>query len=239
MTELLVVNVQKASDWLGFDTNDWLGFDTDTKITPELATKFYKSGYRFCLRYLSLSTPEQDSDLTREEIAGILQSGLALMAVQHAHGVGSWFPSDDSGAEDGNNAAQNAGAVCLPKGMNIWCDLENVPSETSLKSVIDYCNAWYNVVSCAGYIPGLYVGAHCGLNDSKQLFFDLKFAHYWKSMSNVQMIAYRGYQMIQHPTTCVHGVEIDPDNIQTDNYGGLPSMFRTIFKLNQQGITSF
>ena len=197
-----------------------LGFDADSKISADSAIEFYNSGYRFCLRYLSLQTAEQQSDLTNEEAAGILQGGLALMAVQHVLDSG-WSPTTSLGKSHGQNAAQNAQSIDLPTGINIWCDLEGVESKTQPASVIDYCNAWFDAVNQADYIPGLYVGANNGLTDI-ELNHTLRFKHYWKSMSNVPNITNRGYQLIQSASGPVNGVSIDADNTQADNEGGLP-----------------
>src|SRR5437879_11294103 len=49
---------------------------------------------------------------------------------------------------------------------------------TPAAQVIDYCNRWHAAVAGAGYVPGLYVGFHCGL-DATQLYRALRFSHYW------------------------------------------------------------
>jgi len=103
--------------------------------------------------------------------------------------------------------------------MNLWCDLEGIASGTSAAAVIDYCQAWYSAVYNAGYVPGLYVGANCILN-GQQLYSNLAFQHYWKSLSNVPMVAKRGYQLIQQGGSTVNGVGIDIDTTQNDNLGG-------------------
>ena len=209
----LSASVQQAAAGLS-------GFDADSKISANTAKQFYNLGYRFCLRYLSLQTTEQQGDLTNEEAADILQSGLALMAVQHVLDPG-WSPTATLGTTFGQNAAQNAKSIGLAAGINIWCDLEGVKSDTESVSVIDYCNAWIDAVSDAGYIPGLYVGANNGLTDL-ELNQTLKFNHYWKSMSNVPNVTSRGYQLVQSASGPVNGVSIDADKTQTDNEGGLP-----------------
>jgi len=138
---------------------------------------------------------------------------------------GSYFLPDSNGSlgsEDGQNAATNAQAVGLPGGMNIWCDLEGVKPGTPSDDVTDYCNNWYDAVNEAGYVPGLYVGDSAILT-GEQLYQNLKFAHYWKSQSEVPTVAKRGYQMIQFfPSVMVNGVGIDVDMIQKDQEGGVP-----------------
>ena len=158
-----------------------LGFDADTVITSSAAQQFYGQGYKFCVRYISLGSGEDEGDLTPEEADDILGSGLALMAVQHVRDPG-WSPNAELGQEDGTNTANNAQSVGLPAGVNVWCDLEGVSDETPAQDVIDYCNAWYTAVSAAGYVPGLYVGSDAILT-GQQLYDDLSFEHYWQSCS--------------------------------------------------------
>ncbi|UXE61305.1 MAG: DUF1906 domain-containing protein [Woronichinia naegeliana WA131] len=63
--------------------NKSLGFDADSVISQATAQQFASQGYKFCIRYLSLSEGEARGDLTYQEALGILQGGLALMPVQH------------------------------------------------------------------------------------------------------------------------------------------------------------
>ncbi len=193
------------------------GFDSDTIITAAVAQQFYAGGYKFCLRYLSLRS-ESPQDLTPQEATDILNSGLALMPVQHVRKPG-WSPSAILGQEDGQNAASNAQDVGFPAGVNVWCDLEGVDSGASPQDVIDYCQAWYTAVDSAGFVPGLYVGDSTQL--SGQQLFDLSFQHYWKSQSKVPAIPNRGYQLIQFlPSVTAYGIAIDMDITQTDAKNG-------------------
>lgn len=207
----LTGTIQKASPNLK-------GFDTDTIITASQAEFFKNAGYAFCIRYLSREETQGANDLSNEEATIILNAGLALSAVQHVAGSG-WSPSETLGTTYGTNAVLNATTVGLPAGMNIWCDLEGIASNTSAQNVIDYCNAWYNVVEQAGYIPGLYVGAECILT-GEQLYENLKFQHYWKSLSTTPSIPTRGYQMVQsYESNLIDGLGIDIDTTQNDELG--------------------
>lgn len=198
-------------------TTGLLGFDANTIITDEIAQTFFAQGYRFCLRYLSRG-PEAANDLSAAEAEIILQSGLALMAVQHVRLAG-WQPTGALGQQDGQGAAQNAADVGLPPGVSIWCDLEGVLSGTAAQDVIDYCDSWFTEVANAGYVPGLYVGDSCVLNE--QQLFNLKFQHYWRSQSNVPNVGSRGYQMIQlFPAVTRNGIGIDVDVTQSDFKNG-------------------
>lgn len=195
------------------------GFDTAGTLNANEVQQFVQGGYAFCLRYLSRGNGQNAGDLSFNEAKTILDGGLALGAVQHVLSAG-WTPTKQLGTEYGTNAASNAKSIGLPGGMNLWLDLEGVNSVTPDQQVIDYCNAWYDAVLAGGFVPGIYVGAGCGLSGS-QLYNNLKFQHYWKSMSNVPDIPNRGYQMIQgFVKDPVYGVGIDSDKTQTDAKGG-------------------
>lgn len=200
--------------------NNAQGFDSDSEISAATAAAFASEGYQFCIRYLSLSAQAQAGDLTFSEASNIINSGLALMAVQHVLSPG-WTPSQQLGQEYGTNAANHATTIGFPAGVNIWLDLEGVNAQTPAQAVIDYCTAWYNAVHGAGFVPGIYVGASVIL--SGQQLYDLPFQHYWQSASQVPALPQRGYQMQQF--LCnepVNGIAIDKDTIHADGEGGLP-----------------
>ncbi len=190
-----------------------IGFDTDTKLNLSIAKLFRQSGYQFCLRYISLNAENSD-DLDEEEAQAILNAGLALMPVQHVRYAG-WLPNAILGTQTGQNAADNAIHVGFPAGVNVWLDLEGIDPNAAPDAVIAYCNSWSEAVAKVGYVPGLYVGANSIL-DSQQLYANLKFQHYWHSLSIVPNVAVRGYQMIQSDGGTVHGVGIDKNLTQAD-----------------------
>jgi hypothetical protein len=102
--------------------------------------------------------------------------------------------------------------------VSVWCDPQ-------AEDVIDYCEAWYEAVRAAGYLPGLYVGA-CALLTGKQLY-NLSFQHYWRSQSRVPEIPNRGYQLIQlTPSIEINGVDVDVDIAQNDKKGGQAQWLR-------------
>jgi glycoside hydrolase-like protein len=193
------------------------GFDSDTIISPALAQQFYSMGYRFCLRYLSPDN-EAAGDLSTQEATDILNSGLALMPVQHVLDP-LWSPSQSLGQEYGQNAAANTQTIGFPPGVNVWCDLEAVNPATNAQDVVDYCRAWYQAVDSSEYVPGLYVGAGAMLSGPQ--LYDLPFQHYWRSSSIVPSIPTRGYQLLQLlASISIGGVQIDLDFTQNDNQGG-------------------
>lgn len=199
--------VQGAIPWVP-------GFDSDTVITAVAAQQFYAAGYKFCLTYISLMAQEPAKDLNAQEATDILNSGLALMPVQHTRRQG-WLPTQSLGQEYGEDAATNAQNVGFPIGVNIWCDLEGVSGQATQQDVIDYCEAWYEAVNASGYVPGLYVGAGALLT-SLQLS-NLSFLHYWRSQSRVPEAPARDYQLIQLlPSIKINGISIDVDVAQSD-----------------------
>lgn len=205
------------------------GFDADATITAAIAGAFAGHGYRFCVRYVRREV-KHPHDLTADEATIILDAGLALMAVQHVESEESWVASAGKGSANGQAAAEDATAIGIPSGVTVWCDLEGVAVETPAQDVIDYCNQWHSVVAAAGFVPGLYVGYHAGLNAS-QLYRSLRFTHYWSAynLNADQAPAVRGVQMRQAvPKNLdrVPGValEFQVDSIRADALGGLPTL---------------
>jgi hypothetical protein len=193
------------------------GFDVNQALTGPDAQNFKDHGYSFCVRYIPRVLNLAAGNLTNAESLAILNAGLALMVVQHASPSG-WQPSTNLGTIYGNNAATYASQVVgLPQGMNIWCDLEDVPQGTNIQNIIAYCQAWYYAVHIAGYVPGLYVGFNVWLSP-EQLYDDLSFQHYWRAY-NGPAVATRGFQMLQQTQKKLNGIEYDPDVAQNDSMG--------------------
>lgn len=191
------------------------GFDCDSVLSAAVAQQFFSQGYKFCLRYVSRA--QASLNLSAQEATDILNSGLALMLVQHVRPPG-WSPNATLGQQDGQEASANAGAIGFPGGVCLWCDLEEVNPAAKPQDVTSYCRAWYKAVRAAGFVPGLYVGA--GTLLTGQQLFNLPFQHYWRSSSGVPDIPNRGYQLIQlSPTIQLNGISIDLDVALPDNRG--------------------
>jgi hypothetical protein len=196
------------------------GFDANTKVTADTAKAFFEAGFRFAIRYLTRDATQSTDDLTAAEAEDILKAGLALMAVQHAAPAG-WVPTAAMGQEYGRYAVTNARMVGFPKGVCLWLDLEGILPGTAAGDVSAYCDAWYGVVSSAGYVPGLYVGADAILS-GEQLYV-LKFQYYWQSGSTVPSIPVRGYCMVQCSSEDIlNEVTYDKDVVQADQLGNTP-----------------
>jgi hypothetical protein len=201
------------------------GFDANTPISASAAAAFYAAGYRFCIRYVG-RTQMASYDLTTAEAQHILGSGLAMMVVQHVLNPG-WSPTQSLGEEYGANAATFTQQIGFPAGINVWCDLEGVSTSAAASDVAAYCNAWYDQVAAAGYVPGLYVGWEPGL--SAQQLYDLKFQHYWGAynIDGDSIPSVRGLQMRQHEGSggTIAGITTetyDDDVTSTDALGGTP-----------------
>jgi hypothetical protein len=200
------------------------GFDANTVLTQSTAKAFAQAGFSFAVRYLPRNfvvTPgSSQGNLTNAEAQTILGAGLALMAVQHV-AASPWTPSAALGQSYGHYAVLNAQAVGLPRGVNIWLDLEGVASGVTAETVMEYCNAWFDQVSAAGYAPGVYVGANSGL--SSQNLQALLFAYFWESGSTVPSIP-GGYCMKQSISSSyvLNGVAYDLDSVTPDYAGRTP-----------------
>ena len=197
------------------------GFDTDTVLTAATARAFAADGFQFAIRYLSRDAIQAGGDLTDAEAEDILQAGLALMAVQHVAPAG-WTPSGKLGRRYGLYAAINARRVGLPSGVTLWLDLEGVAAGTPADRIIDYCDTWADVVTDAGYVAGLYVGADCGLTGEQ--IATTRTRYFWRSGSTVPDVPGRGYCLLQTiaANTSLDGVAYDDDAVQTDRTGNTP-----------------
>lgn len=208
------------------------GFDANCTISPQAAKTFYDHGYRFAVRYLP-RVVAKSSDLSAQEVSDLLEAGLGVMAVQHVESASSWDPTATKGLQYGLVAVREAFRVGLLPGTTVWLDLEGVSAGTPAQIVIDYCNDWYTAVSAAGFLPGLYVGWHCGLN-AADLYSKIRFARYWSAynLDADEYPARRGVCMQQHERRAADipptmGFEFDVNTTQRDALGCLPTMLTT------------
>lgn len=205
------------------------GFDTAERVTPASAAAFHHHGYRFAVRYVRRDKPHA-SALSMREARSLLDVGLGIMAVQYVESESAWIPTARKGITNGTIAALETAKLGVPWGVTIWCDLEGVKVGTPAQQVIDYCNRWHTAVSGAGYVPGLYVGYHPGLNP-RQLYRSLKFSHYWGAynLNADRYPAVRGLQMKQSKrTTADHvagsSIDFQIDVTSADALGGRPTL---------------
>jgi hypothetical protein len=121
-------------------------FDTDSQILATVRALATTLGYKFAIRYVYREAADQPGDLTRDEAVGILNSGLALMPVQHVK-LRGWHPTAALDTQYGKTAAAHVAELGFPAKVNVWLDLEGVAVGTPAQNVIDCCNNWANAVS--------------------------------------------------------------------------------------------
>jgi hypothetical protein len=205
------------------------GFDANTRVTLDVARKFYNAGYRFAVRYVPRIT-RAAHDLSARETIDLLLAGLAVMPVQHVSMRG-WLASASLGQSYGRTAAREADLAGIPQGVTVWCDLEEVSRSSQAADIIAYCNAWYDQVKASGYEPGLYVGYGARLTPA-QLYYNLRFRRFWSAynLNANEVPAVRGVQLVQKPypkpADRVIGVpfEYDGDVLITDQLGSSPTL---------------
>jgi hypothetical protein len=200
-----------------------IGFDTTERLNPVTAKQYFNRGYRFCVRYVGRGDGKSKfDDLMEAEAQAIVDSGMALMAVQHPLAEG-WSPTQSLGQSFGSAAAKLAGDAGLPAGTSIWLDLEGVKAGTTDTAVIDYCNAWFAEVAAVGYSTGVYIGAAPGITPD-QMYWNLKTTSYWKGGSSEKSgvpadIPHRGYQLTQHIQNPGKPNEFDSNVTKIDAFG--------------------
>ena len=205
------------------------GFDANLRVSRTAAAAFVEHGYSFAVRYVRRHQPH-NYDLSSGEVITLLEAGLALMIVQHVAPEG-WSPNADDGALYGNTAGRESHMVGIPSGVTVWCDLEGVKPGTPHEDVIGFCNAWYDEVWKAGYLPGLYVGWRPGLT-AIELYRRLKFRRYWAgyNLNADQVPAVRGVQLRQSAAKASDLVpgftnqNMDVNVIHADALGGTPTL---------------
>lgn len=205
------------------------GFDLNQPVKHELAERFYRTGYRFVLRYVPRLTPKSH-DLTNAELETLHTCGLAVMPVQHVLSESSWMPTANRGSAYGKTAGEYSELVGVDKGTNVWLDLEGVAPGVPAAETITYCNNWYDKVASFGFTPGIYVGWNCGLNAS-ELYYRLKFKHYWGAynLNRDEWPAVRSLQMKQKLANKQERAEVgfDPFNVDLisgDKLGNFPKV---------------
>jgi hypothetical protein len=198
-----------------------VGFDCDSKIGEDAAVEFFQAGFQFACRYVPLWDSSGAGDIDQDEALIILNSGMDLRLVQHAHMPG-WAPSRQLGALDGQAAviaAQKAGY--LP-GATLWCDCEGVSGSAGSEDLTSYLTAWASAALAAGFKAGLYIGADVPLSPM-QLYKLYGFDQYWSGANVKLSVATRGYSTIQlWPPVTLAGLELDIDITTPDMLGGLP-----------------
>jgi hypothetical protein len=197
-------------------TQGAFGFDTDTPLTDaQISVLKANFNYTFCLRYVSRG-PAPATDISAAEVGRLLAADVALMLVQHPP-LAAWIPTTALGTTWGAAAASNASGAAVAKGITLFCDLEGVDGSVPASDIIGFCNAWAAIVNTVGFVPGLYVGANCGLTVAE--LSGLNFPVFWKSCSIVPVPS-QGFSMTQGPCDVSRGdgnvsVGVDENTVNT------------------------
>jgi Domain of unknown function (DUF1906) len=93
-----------------------IGFDTTVPLNSTTANSYFSQNFRFCIRYVSRNDAGRQynaksgtADLSADETAAIMRSGLALMVVQHV-AQPPWSPTSALGNSYGRNGRRWAAA---------------------------------------------------------------------------------------------------------------------------------
>ena len=179
------------------------GVDTIIALDAEKCERLRNAGMTFVVRYLT--------SLSKDELAAILGSGLALSLVTYAN---SFDPSDE---------IAKLRTLGIPLGTVVWLDVEGVTADpVTLQQRI---STWARAVKAAGYEPGGYFGSQQLLTSVE--LFALPITRYWHSCSRVvdrfgiEAGPQCGWVMIQlhPPNLTIAGVIVDVDVIQKDYRG--------------------
>ena len=198
-------------------------FDTDTVLTAAVSRTLAGMGYACAIRYVSRASPNNQGDISADEVDTILAAGLALMLVQHCPPA-YWIPTASLGGQYGAAAVANSIEVGYPSGATLWLDLENMRPGCGTQAINGYVNAWCRAVAVGGFVPGVYFSADCPLTP-EQIYLDWITKSYWRSLSrDTPAVAVRGACMQQYAQPGqVAGIDIDRDVILADAFGGVPS----------------
>ncbi|MCL2450879.1 MAG: DUF1906 domain-containing protein [Polyangiaceae bacterium] len=196
-------------------------FDVYPCLTRSQADAFKARGMVGVFRYGPLPKNSTTSDLSREELAMLVDVGLEVGLVQHPRLPKYNELKSHSGVADAITVGRYAVSVGVPAGVHVFLDLEGV-RDSSPAEVAEYCNDWATAIGQIGFRCGLYVGFDAVLN-AEQLYALPGFDCYWAD-AGPRKVATRGFAVKQG-----FGVEAadglpayDPDTMAVDRLGGLP-----------------
>ncbi|HXK18148.1 MAG TPA: glycoside hydrolase domain-containing protein [Polyangiaceae bacterium] len=195
--------------------------DTAAKLTSAMIEQVKKRGYSCLIRYVPHVGSIGAHDIDVAELNEILDSGLALMLVQHVR-VPGWVPSN--GGFDGERAAEWAKRCGYAQGAHIFVDLEGIAGTRAVTR--EYAEDWARCVKAAGYAAGAYVGYAVPLN-AADLYALRGINSYWSDLGPRQ-VETRGFAMKQHTQIVIGGLPFDPDTIQLDAKGETPIWMRDV-----------
>ncbi len=193
------------------------GFSYDKRLSAMQAGQFYTYGYRFCLRGFYTDHNKIQKNLNHEEVVNVLNSGMAIMPVQHINKL-DWKPSAELARVHGEQVAKDAKALGMPAGLNLWCNITGLAGDVSIQDVIIYCNHWYDAVMEQGYVPALFVNPCLPLSGN-QLFRYLNFKHFCRNHEQAPHIPELGYELFRNSTINETGNRIVKYHLQLNQQG--------------------
>lgn len=192
------------------------GTDSVQKVDAVHAVALKAWGIDFVIRYLG--------SVTKSEVEGILEGGLAFMPVTFGLKHGTSLNAALGGTYGAGSVLQ-VKALDLPPGVTVWLDLEDCTGTAD--DIAAFVNAWCVPIRAAGYMPGLYVGSGAVLSGAQ--LYKLAVVRYWQSLSRETdakgLISEPscGWCMIQlFDSQTVAGVWVDIDVIQNDYSKRMP-----------------
>ena len=195
-----------------------MAVDTAAKLDAATIQAVRAANYACIIRYVNLPGVSPQRDIDSAELSTILDGGLALLLVQHVRYPG-WNPAHASGVTDAQAAIETARNARYRRGAHLYVDLEGINGTAA--ATIQFANDWASAVVAAGYLAGAYIGYNVPL--SPEQIYDLHLVtSYWSDLGP-RKVATRGFAIKQHAQINVHGVDFDPDTIQTDLKGETPA----------------
>jgi hypothetical protein len=151
-----------------------------------------RTGFTFVNRYLE--------NLTIAELAGLFAASLGVAFVSEARTSG-WNAT--TGTQDGQRAVALAKALGLPQDATpllcLACDMEGMGA-CAPADALDYATNRCAAVVSGGFRGEVYVGDSVPLTPA-QLYGIPLATSYWRSLSNVQQVAFADYAKWQgYPT---------------------------------------
>lgn len=195
--------------------------DTNVVLNEKILVELQAQKVSGVLRYVPRIN-KAVNDISKEELDLILSLGLAAIPVQHVEPM-TWIPSSAKGKKYGSAAAGYATEAGFVTGTSLFLDLESVDAAVPGVVTIAYCNAWFDEVSKAGFLPGIYIGWRCGLTPY-ELYHRLKFTRYWRAynLDDDELPEQVGTCMTQEETPRILGISFDKNTVTGDKLGRLP-----------------
>jgi hypothetical protein len=188
---------------------------TDDQLTRMLATPLGTTGQapKALCGYVPLPGNAPGKwDMTRSTLYRAMDRGWLVWLVQHPRS-GLWTASAEQGLADGQHAAQYATDIGYDASCHLAMDQESLANAGApvIASVTAWCTTWKAPMVYEGFDPGLNPEQEYELPDVTA---------YWGAFGPWN-VARRGVRARQGRTLLHCGVEVDPDWLAPDAFGGV------------------